>query len=1058
MNTNGLRWAAWMLAGMLWVHVAVGEERWQPIGPEGGDIGLLRISPVDANRLYAGTVKGGLYTSHDGGQRWRPIRSAMRGHNPTVLETDPLDGTVVFIGTDRGVYRSFDGGGYWVPVLPDHAVADLATVAKDGATWLYAATNRGLWLSRDRGDHWTEEPLPDPNAQGAQALFASSDFLLVALPRADRPGTALWQRTGLEGAWREIPGGFPVFLALRRVHDGTLYGVAGALFRSTDQGQTWTRTFLDEDRANITVFTENPLHPGHFYAGGIGIGVRANQGEGWQAFGVGLETQQVKALVLNPETGKPWLAGTGQGIFRHHPDSDQWLPSQTGLLATEIAQLVRDPSAPEILYSASLVRGVQRYAPGQGWTTLPLPMLNASASTLAIAPNDHQLLLVGTHFHGLLRSADGGQTWTAPASGPQPETRQLLFGESQTVYAATLDGLYQSSDRGENWQRDTRLDHPLHSLARHPEQTDTLLAGAEFGIYQRQGETWSPLGNGLAVRGPVTLIRFAPDNPDTIYAAAGLSGLFASQDAGQTWQALGPPGLIVSDLAFHPANPALVFISVPGEGVMRLDSDRVWRKVAPDSLNPEVITLLASTSEPLQLFAGTNAGVYQLDTTQLADWSITTDQLQALDADELAALPTETFAALRATDSARIPAAAWRDARPEQLAALPPEAFGALSPDQIRALPPQALTGLTENNATSLRGEAIAAFTPEQVARFDPVEFRHIPPIQMAKILTNLDASQVPPALIEPLLPPGWRLDQVSGLLTAPPCTQLTFKTMPLRNLPANLQILAEPPDLTSRFGLGGQGEDYNLLEEFRDTLRVVQVEGVELAQQEDGMLTARLPNGGEMAFLPAPDGASQEGEAQPTGLAFDAGQLQLDSPRHRRFTLLPAPRDLRALAEVVAGQVTLGRHGEAVIELPASNRRADRRLHAAVVFDAVATPSDRPPGVYLSQSADHGTVVYPDQQAQRIYPAIHERDTFRRLALAFPGVENLEFIPNGAAQVTFSGQSLLLRPTFNSQSRPLATDETVEPRLEIRDALTLGYTVVTQGSALTTEIVVEPR
>lgn len=96
-----------------------------------------------------------VFRTEDGGRTWAAVSSTPgRGHAVHIAG----NGTV-FLGSDRGLYRSHDGGRQWLRCrggLPDTDIGGLA-VSDDGRS-LYASdfTRGGLYRSDDGGDRWRE--------------------------------------------------------------------------------------------------------------------------------------------------------------------------------------------------------------------------------------------------------------------------------------------------------------------------------------------------------------------------------------------------------------------------------------------------------------------------------------------------------------------------------------------------------------------------------------------------------------------------------------------------------------------------------------------------------------------------------------------------------------------------------------------------------------------------------------------------------------------------------------------------------------------------------------
>ncbi|MEQ9305894.1 MAG: glycosyl hydrolase, partial [Marinoscillum sp.] len=169
-----------------------GGSTWENIsdGYFGGSIGAVAVSEWDNNVMYVGggekTVRGnvssgwGMWKSVDAGTTWKEIGMKSARHiaririhpkNPDLVYAAVM-GDLYKSSSERGVYRSKDGGQSWQRVLfanADAGAVDL-TFDPNNPRILYASTWRirrtpyslesggegsGLWKSTDGGDTWT---------------------------------------------------------------------------------------------------------------------------------------------------------------------------------------------------------------------------------------------------------------------------------------------------------------------------------------------------------------------------------------------------------------------------------------------------------------------------------------------------------------------------------------------------------------------------------------------------------------------------------------------------------------------------------------------------------------------------------------------------------------------------------------------------------------------------------------------------------------------------------------------------------------------------------------
>src|SRR5208282_1506365 len=138
-----------------------GGATWQNVTPsavsEWSAVPLIEASHFDAGTAYVAVNRNPLndlrpyiFQTHDFGQTWTETVSGIGGMDfVRVVREDPVRKNLLYAGTERGVYLSFDGGGHWQSLrlnMPMVAVHDLAIEQGD----LIAATyGRAFWILDD---------------------------------------------------------------------------------------------------------------------------------------------------------------------------------------------------------------------------------------------------------------------------------------------------------------------------------------------------------------------------------------------------------------------------------------------------------------------------------------------------------------------------------------------------------------------------------------------------------------------------------------------------------------------------------------------------------------------------------------------------------------------------------------------------------------------------------------------------------------------------------------------------------------------------------------------
>lgn len=237
-------------------------KKWSPLatltGPD-TNVWSVAQAPDNPDIVLAGTRPAALFRSTDRGRSWKRADAALPQTCPAVLlprvtkiQFDPGDSKVVWAGLEiGGVWRSEDGGQSFRNTSKGIGSEDIhdISVVRHGSTELYAATNKGLFVSHDRSESWSEVAFPSP-----------WKYTRNVMPRADGKGT--------------------VFLCNG---DGPP-GSTGKLLRSWDFGVHWEESKLPPDiRSCLWCVATHPSDPNLIFAStALGQYLRSKDGgESW---------------------------------------------------------------------------------------------------------------------------------------------------------------------------------------------------------------------------------------------------------------------------------------------------------------------------------------------------------------------------------------------------------------------------------------------------------------------------------------------------------------------------------------------------------------------------------------------------------------------------------------------------------------------------------------------------------------------------------------------------------------------------------------------------------
>ena len=195
-----------------------------------------------------------------------------------------------------------------------------------------------------------------------------------------------------------------------------------------------------------------------------------------------------------------------------------------------------------------------------------------------------------------------------------------LSAQKQTVLAATLAGLYRSTDGGQTWQP-VGQDLPdafTQAVAIAPGD-DVAVAASRSGWLYRSGDggaTWQTVP-GWGKRGAINVFAISPHiaQDGMILAGTAQAGIWKSTDRGRTWHAanFGLLNLTVTALAFSPnfARDEVIVAGTEGGGLFRSrNGGRAWRESGQGL--PDATVQCAALAADGTILAGTQAhGLYR---------------------------------------------------------------------------------------------------------------------------------------------------------------------------------------------------------------------------------------------------------------------------------------------------------------------------------------------------------------------------------------------------------------------------------------------------------------
>lgn len=347
-----------------------------------------------------------------------------------------------------------------------------------------------------------------------------------------------------------------------------------------------------------------------------------------------------------------YLGGAGGGLFKSLDGGETWdaLPQflEPGQV---IRQLHLDPAQPGRVYAST---GAV-YRSDDGGDTFEMVLgVPAGVSQLAISTSDPGTLVAGTWDGRVLRTTDGGDSWSDLGfpTPPNSSVATVAVASTDEIWAGTrewsdnADGqLFHTIDGGSTWilidNMDQAPDSDIQSILIDPLDPAIVYVGlmqsynAFLGSDARAalrtedgGGSWSALPLPQIYVSAINLMGVTSYDR-TLYVGIGGS-LFKSMDGGTSLLQLPLPGRNgdISDLASDPRDPSVVFLPTKSAGVLMTENGGLTFEGRNSGIKATSISLLEVASEagPGTVFATSAGGEGQFRSFDFGEsWERVTD-------------------------------------------------------------------------------------------------------------------------------------------------------------------------------------------------------------------------------------------------------------------------------------------------------------------------------------------------------------------------------------------------------------------------------------------------
>jgi len=650
--------------------------QYRMIGPHRGGrtVGAVGVAS-QPNVFYIGVNNGGVWKSNDYGRVWKPIFDQMPTGSVGDIAVSESNPNVVYVGCGEGiqrpdlsvgdgVYKSTDAGKTWTNMgLKDgQQIGDIIIDPKNENRVFVAVlghpygpnTERGIYRSLDGGKNWERVLYKDENTGAIQVNFDPNDSnILYADLWAGRQGP--WENGAWNGAesglfkstdggttWKKLTKGLPtpgqglgrIGFAIAPTNSNRLYatvdaGKLGGIYRSDDAGESWTMANPDgrfwgrgSDFAEIKV---DPTNADIVYSANVVVWKSIDGAKTWTGFRGAPGGDDYHRIWINPTNPQIMLIALDQGgivtvnggeTFSswynqptaqfYHVSTDNAFPynvygaqqesgsvgissrgndGQIGLRewhpvgVEEYGYVAADPLDPNIIYGGKITKFDKRT--GQVQNIAPEAIRSGKyrfvrTAPVLFSPIDPKTL----YFAGnvIFKTKDGGNSWDVIS----PDLTRENWDIPASVGIYTTEEMKKMPRRG-----------VIYTVAPSYKDINTIWAGTDDGYIQVTrdgGKTWKNVTpDAITSWSKVSLMDASHFDVNTVYAAVNRIRCddmhpyaYKTTDGGKTWKLITkglPPNEPINVVREDPNVKGLLFAGSENAVYVSFDDGENWQSL-----------------------------------------------------------------------------------------------------------------------------------------------------------------------------------------------------------------------------------------------------------------------------------------------------------------------------------------------------------------------------------------------------------------------------------------------------------------------------------------------
>lgn len=584
-----------------------------------GRLNVVKFNPANPSEVWIGSAAGGLWKSTNSGVSWEIIKNTdlisigisdidINRSNPNIMYVATGDNNAFWMtnGYTIGLLKSKDGGKTFTFTNKIHNRNESVLMHRvlshpQNPDLVLLSTNRGMFRTTDGGKNWESTELIATT--GDMEHNPSNPNVILATTKLNGGGGEIFKSVDFGKTWNKVltfGNAVRIELEFATADPNVAYalgslsngGFAG-IYKTMDFGETWeiqsttpnihngsvTGTGADGQGFYNIAMAVHPTNSNEVYSGGINIWKSPNGGANWEILthwwgqsGTPFSHADHHFMAFQPGTGSLFAVNDG-GVFVSTNKGNSWESRNMGLSIMQFYGLSYSKNHSNLFLGGTQDNGTIYYRNGSWYTVW------GGDGMQCMIDYTNPDIIYATNPNGVLsKSTNGGTNFRTYIFTPSKVSEHANWNtcmamdplDPNTIYVAYVN-LWKSTDGGDSFNRISNL----------------------------------PSG------GSIDALEISETNPKVIFIAKGRN-LFRTIDGGDKWQSLGFADGIITDIEIDENNTLDAWISLSGYSDNKVIHYKDEKMVNISSNIPRVPvnTIQRQTEDPGYLYVGTDLGVY----------------------------------------------------------------------------------------------------------------------------------------------------------------------------------------------------------------------------------------------------------------------------------------------------------------------------------------------------------------------------------------------------------------------------------------------------------------